>query len=509
MQDDDKNPLVSVFVILGTDENYNRVILDSIESQTYPNIEIIKNSYDLRQAHGDYILIATSDDYYGPDTISGLMAGLLESNLDVVLFNMERHMESGDDSRWSDAARHYAFPFRAYGIDGFPYISPQFMMQTNSYLGACFLRRNFLVRHNLMRIVRPNAFIRQVLMHKPRTYTMTSYMGTHVVRPMAGAQNENDYLTQQMADFRFLYRYAKSLFWLWKWREPIKKLIFDFATMSNVGILNKLRPRKYISQCSIHLVDHCNLNCKSCSHFSCLARAGDFELNLDDFRRDIRRLHRVTRGRVRILELYGGEPLLHPNVLPFMKYARRTFRRATIRFITNGILLPQQKPEFWKTAHKYKILISPTKYPINVDWNSVTETANKYRVALDFFGGTGYCQKTLYHKPLDIRGTQNPALSFINCQHTGCINLYKGRLYHCPVAAYIKYFNRQFGTRLKLTPMDSLDIHEVGLRPDDVFDFVARPIPFCRYCMSRATTRGHPWETTKKDISEWTLLRKK
>lgn len=506
----DKYPLVSVFVILGKDENYNQMILDSIESQTYPNIEIIKNTPDLRKAHGDYILITTCYDWYDPDAIIGLMTELPESKLDVVLFNMERHFESGGDVRLTrDGGANSNIPFVHYEIEGTPQISPFFLANMNPHLGACFFKRDFLVRHNLMTVGHPNAFVRQVLINKPDVFILTSNMGHHIVVPGIGPQNQNDFIATETECFNYLYRYTKSLFWLRKWRKPLKNIIFSLAATSPVGILSKVRPQDFISQVSIHLVDHCNLNCKSCSHFSCLARAGDFELDIKDFKRDIRRLRRVTRGRVNILELYGGEPLLHPNVLPFMKYARRAFPRALIRFITNGILLPQQKPEFWETVHRYKILISPTKYPINIDWDTIIETANKYHAELDFFGGTGYCQKTLYHKPLDIFGTQNPAHSFINCQHTGCINLYKGRLYHCPVAAYIKYFNRQFKTNLKLSAMDSLDIHERGLRPNDVFEFIARPIPFCRYCLSHATTRGHPWETTKKDISEWTLLRKK
>lgn len=504
----DKNPLVSVFVILGNNPDYNALILDSIESQTYPNIEIIKNSFDLRQAKGEYILVATCDDWYDPNAISVLMHGLVESRLDLVLFNVERHLESGDDPRQSEMALQWAFPFFPYNINGFAHIDFHFLVQMNSWLGGCLFRRDFLVRHNLMKIGHPGVFARQVIVNKPRTYVMSSYMGHHIVRAGCGCYNENDFITSRLEEFVYLNKYVRSLFWLRKWREPIEETIFNLSAYTSDGQLGKLRVRNYIPQCSIHLVDHCNLNCKSCSHFSCLARAGDFELKIKDFKRDIRRLYKVTKGNVRILELYGGEPLLHPNVLPFMKFARKVFPRAVIRFITNGILLPQQKPDFWKTAHKYKILISPTKYPIAVDWERVQEMAKKFKVKMDFFGGTGFCQKTLYHKPLDLYGTQNPAKSFTNCQHSGCINLYKGRLYHCPVAAYVKYFNRQFGANLKLTPMDSLDIHEPGLKPNDVFDFIARPIPFCRYCFTRGTTRGHPWETTKKDISEWVLIKK-
>ena len=272
-----------------------------------------------------------------------------------------------------------------------------------------------------------------------------------------------------------------------------------------LGFLTKLISHDYIQQCSIHLVDHCNLNCKSCSHFSCLARPGDYILDPKDFEIQMYRLSKLTKRKIKILELYGGEPLLHPNVPAIMKIARRYFPKSYIRIITNGLLLNRQTEDFWKAAHKNKIVIAPTKYPIPIDWISIEQTAAKYKVQISYFGGTNFYQKTLYHKPMDLNGTQIPAYSYINCRHTGCITLYQGKLYHCPICAYIKYFNREFKQNLKTSPVDYIDIFDKDITSDDIFKFCTQPIPFCKYCISNATTYGHPWEQTKKDIKEWTL----
>lgn len=500
-------PLVSVFVMLGNNPEHNQNVLDSINAQTYPNLEIIRNTLDLRSAHGDYILVTTCDDVYESNAISDFVEVFSEYSFDMIFFNMNPCFESNDDARVtvSGGARAVA-GYVEYPQSVILQNPMAFLMDMNPGVGGCVFSNKFLTRCNLTKITNLAAFTSQAILHKPFVYIFAEKLGVHLVRPGQGAKNGNDLITQKVERFNFLYRYAKTSLGLRQWRKSLRKALFDVSAEVGIGKLDRLRPDDTLSKCSIHLVDHCNLNCKSCGHFSCLAHAGDYEITLRDFCRDLRRLHKVLRGRLEILELYGGEPLLHPNVLPFMKYARRIFPRATIRLITNGILLPQQKPSFWKTAHRYKILISPTKYPIYIDWDSVTETAKKYRAELDFFMDTGYCLKTLCHKPLDLSGGQNLALSFINCQHAGCINLYKGRLYHCPVAAYIKYFNRQFGTNLQTSSSDSLDIYERGLEPKDVFEFISRPIPFCRYCASHATTYGHPWEPTKKDISEWTLI---
>lgn len=501
-------PLVSVFVLLGDEPEHNQSTLDSISAQTYPHIEVIRNTPDLRSARGDYILVTTCDEVYDSNAIADIVKVFSENKFDMVFFNMEPCFETNDDVRIANPGGARAVVgYDEYQVSGSLHVGVPFLMQMNPGVGACMFDRNFLIRCKLTKISNLDAFVSQAVLHRPHAFILANKFGVHLVRPGHGAKNGNDLITQNLERFNFLYRYTKSLFGLRGWRKPLRNALFSISATSSVGELARLRPNDMLPKCSIHLVDHCNLNCKSCDHFSCLARAGDYEITLRDFRHDLRRLHRIIRGRLGVLELCGGEPLLHSNIVQLMKCARRIFPRATIRFITNGILLPQQKPDFWKTAHRYKILISPTRYPIYIDWVSVTETAKKYRAELDFFMGAGNPWRTVCHKPLDLLGGQNPALSFINCQHADCINLYRGRLYHCPVSAYIKYFNRQFGTNLPLTSGDSLDIHERGVESTDVFEFCARPISFCRYCASRAATYGHPWEPTKKDISEWTLIK--
>jgi molybdenum cofactor biosynthesis enzyme MoaA len=46
------------------------------------------------------------------------------------------------------------------------------------------------------------------------------------------------------------------------------------------------------------------------------------------------------------LRLLGGEPLLHPDITKFIKYAKRYFPETLIGIGTNGILLPKMKNKF-------------------------------------------------------------------------------------------------------------------------------------------------------------------
>ncbi|MDR1337973.1 MAG: 4Fe-4S cluster-binding domain-containing protein [Rickettsiales bacterium] len=267
-------------------------------------------------------------------------------------------------------------------------------------------------------------------------------------------------------------------------------------------------PNVVVRKLSVHLVDHCNLGCANCSHFCPLVKKDSFILSPDDFERDARRFSQLVDGRVQDIELYGGEPLLHPNVESIMEIARRNFPDSLIKIITNGILLPTMPESFWLAARKHQIVIEPTKYPIDVDWERIQKIAARYGVMFRFFANTGDVCKTMYHKPLDLNGLQDPRFSFFNCYHGmgGCAQLYQGKLYMCAIVAYVKYFNEYFGKDLKIHRDDFIDIHREGLSDRDIFEFLAKPIPFCRYCAIGQCTFGHKWRQSQKSISEWSLL---
>ena len=86
-----------------------------------------------------------------------------------------------------------------------------------------------------------------------------------------------------------------------------------------------------------HIVDHCNLNCAGCSHFSPLA--SEWYESLEDFRKDFTELANKTNTQVKTIRIMGGEPLLHPQVTDFLITARQLFPTSEIQLVTNGILL--------------------------------------------------------------------------------------------------------------------------------------------------------------------------
>ncbi len=266
--------------------------------------------------------------------------------------------------------------------------------------------------------------------------------------------------------------------------------------------VNKLTPQKSLRSFAYHLADHCNLQCQNCDHFSPVAEKK--LASIESYEKDIKRLSELCNKKLEIIKLMGGEPLLHPDIIKFMQISRQYFPDTRIEIVTNGILLNQQNEDFWHACQKLDITIVPTKYPINVDYDKAKETAINHDVKYEYFNNNENVVKTSYHIPLDIEGKQNCGENFINCFHANwCVMLKDGRLYTCTIAPNIEHFNRYFGQNIPLTDKDSIDIHKAN-SIEEILEFIARPIPFCKYCKVSARTFQHQWGTSKKDIKEWT-----
>ena len=250
-----------------------------------------------------------------------------------------------------------------------------------------------------------------------------------------------------------------------------------------------------------HLVEHCNLKCRGCYHFSPLA---DEEfLSIDDYERDIARLAELFDYRVEELLLLGGEPLLHPQLIDFLKLSREYFKEGEIKILTNGLLLLVIKDEFYSTLVDYNVQLWVTKYPIAFDYNKAEKRAHEFGVEIHYFNPEPV--RTLGHQPLDLSGLRDYKMNFYKCYRANeCIDLKHGRMFPCIIPAEIKAFNRYFHTELVCDDEDYVDIYSVK-DAEELLTRLDRPIRFCRYC-NRDDVKAYgaiPWELTKKQISEW------
>ena len=275
----------------------------------------------------------------------------------------------------------------------------------------------------------------------------------------------------------------------------------DLKFTQKIDTLLKLTPQPCLQYLEVYITEHCNLNCKHCAPFSPIATKSFYDIEV--FRKDMARLSELSDKTLCKMRILGGEPLLHPKCEEFLKIARENFPNTSIHLVTNALLLNKQKDAFFETCKDYNIAITPTKYPVKIDFKSIEEKVAKFGVEY-FYNNAGQIEKTLFHQPLDLKGEQNPNLMFYKCAWANsCINLDNGRLYTCPYPRSIKNFNAFFKQNLIVSKNDYIDIYKAK-SIDEILAFLAKPIPFCRYCDLNRLSWDNKWEKSKKQIEEWT-----
>ena len=264
--------------------------------------------------------------------------------------------------------------------------------------------------------------------------------------------------------------------------------------------------RRLVPLDSIHIEVNinkdCNLNCKGCDHFAPIAEADTLELEI--FERDMKRLAEIMAGHIHRIILLGGEPLMNAQLLAYVKIARQFMPDVEIFIATNGTLLSKMSADFWQTLKDNNTGLMVTKYPVKIDYDALKRITEERGVVWEYLGSSE-SGRSLWHFPLDLSGSQQPMESFIHCVNANsCHTLERGKLYTCSIAPNVKAFNNFFGRNIPLKDEDGIDIFKAK-NAEEILKFLARPVNFCRYCNVAGRTYDHDWETSKKDIKEWTL----
>ena len=254
-------------------------------------------------------------------------------------------------------------------------------------------------------------------------------------------------------------------------------------------------------QFETHLVEHCNLNCQMCTHFSPLAHPAFTKI--ETFAADMQQMSKLFYNKVSRILLLGGEPLLHPAIPDFLEIARKNFPDTEIVLYTNGLKLPKMNSGFWDSCLENRIFVTMTRYPISADYKFIEHLLNEHHIAYQYCNTPNRSKKS-FHYPLDLSGSQDPRLSFLHCDMANrCVFLREGRLYTCVVIPNIQHFNEYFQQHIEVSPLDSIDIYEAA-NSLEIQRFLASPPPFCRYCDVSRRTILHRWSCSKKHIEEWT-----
>ena len=247
-----------------------------------------------------------------------------------------------------------------------------------------------------------------------------------------------------------------------------------------------------------HLADHCNLNCKGCSHFSPIAEKRFPDLN--DYKRDLKQLQKLFSTVDKIV-LMGGEPLLNSQLEAFLFATRSCFPKANIQILTNGILLPKMPESFWNTCRSCSVDISITIYPpLKEKESTLIQLVNDN--GLKVFTHSESSFYAFYNR----RGDTDKKAAFERCHNRwNTPMLREGKIYPCPKPATISYFNKKFD--LDIPRAGFVDIYFPGLDGWDIIDKLNKGCSTCSYCaLGWDVIPVFSWDTSKLILQDWDAL---
>ena len=232
-----------------------------------------------------------------------------------------------------------------------------------------------------------------------------------------------------------------------------------------------MRPK--INEMGIQVVDHCNLNCKGCLHF-CHKGQEPYFYKSECYENDLKKLS--TLVDIERIRIYGGEPLLHPNLSQFIEITHEVIPKAEIKLFTNGLLLRTMPEKLSLVLQVHNVKIIWSVYPI-FDIESLQAT-QKF---LKNIGISYQVQRVaMFYACMNPDGNIPPQYAFEHCNGRNCHVMQDGKISLCP-APMVSKIMAKFGFDYDISD-GLLDIYDSMLTGDQVVQFLRSPHSVCRFC---------------------------
>lgn len=255
---------------------------------------------------------------------------------------------------------------------------------------------------------------------------------------------------------------------------PYNRLMAPLETAEDV--LPPLVPfdmLEQIWQMDIHIVDHCNMTCRACGHFSNLVDA-EVIYSAGSIEKSLSHLSGILPN-IPNLSILGGEPLLHPELDRVLEITRECYPYAQINLATNGILVRKMPDSVCRALKDKKIKLILSIYPSLYD--RIDEFIKFLREeGLAFsVNKCGAFERRLLPRPVFEKERM-----FAHCGHDMCLR--GSRVGYCVNALFTDYYNKRFGGGL-LPEDKGVDVfdHSCG---KSFLEALHRPLELCRRCVA-------------------------
>ena len=95
--------------------------------------------------------------------------------------------------------------------------------------------------------------------------------------------------------------------------------------------------KEYLGLGEFYITNVCNLACHDCNRFNNFARKGHINFNEEQY------IEFATRFNLGVISIIGGEPLLHPGLLSYIKGLRKLWPTSDLIITSNGLTLNKVK----------------------------------------------------------------------------------------------------------------------------------------------------------------------
>jgi hypothetical protein len=274
----------------------------------------------------------------------------------------------------------------------------------------------------------------------------------------------------------------------------LPKAVAKTIVRTSESILENLKIKPALPYLEVHVVDHCNLNCKGCDHLSPIADKWFADPN--GYSCDLQQLKKLFSG-IHTICLLGGEPLLHPKIERFLFSTRSCFPNTNIQLMTNGILLDSMPDSFWSACKETSTIIFFDVYPpLYAREKRLIDLARTNGVRMHNWRASSF------QASINLKGDSNPNTSFQKCPFRSVHQLKEGKLFTCVKPMVSHYFNKRFGTHIPSSGW--VDIYAPNLTGWAAKKVLEKGFSTCCYCPTgKEKYPSYQWSTSKLVISEW------
>lgn len=196
------------------------------------------------------------------------------------------------------------------------------------------------------------------------------------------------------------------------------------------------------------------------------------------------------------LLIFGGEPLLHPEIDKICEIFRRYLPKTTIAISTNGVIL--DKIDIKKIQYLQEVLKIKEHTPIYLPFlekkEKIESLFEKHNVELRYLESRPF----FFYTTIDLEGKQDPN-NYFHCGKSEFpfeFHMYKNKIYSCAVASCMTTLD------IPDEKNDYIDIYDLK-DEQQLEDLYYTQLQSCKYCVLLTKQNIFPWNVSSRKKEEY------